>query len=513
MNINIFPLGAGQEVGRSCILLSFGEERRILLDCGVHMGDTSKARYPNFELLLKHLGVSSLWPTIDACLVSHFHLDHSAALPVLTEDFGYSGPVLTSAPSRAIIPFMLKDYMKTTFESFYAYSQPKIDSCCRKINHVGLGETVEVNGVEITPHYAGHVLGAVMFEIRYRGFSVLYTGDFNSSADRHLSGCQVSLRAPLNVLITESTYAGELRDWKKDRELQFMEQIKKTFDRGGKVLVPVFALGRAQEFFVLIEDIWEKTGWTIPVYFASNLSEKVNLFFKAFADWTNHNVRTQLKHSGKSVFDLRHIRKFETHLLKSPGPMLVIATPGMLNGGTSLEVFRQLAEDPRNNVLIPGYCVKGTIGNEVLSGAKTIRLDGQEISVNIEVSRMSFSAHADNKGIVALIEQVDPESVVFVHGEKQRMEKLAHFLHSNTSRRCYCPPNFEKTIIRAIRTEAVCLALKTSQINGGLAEVEEGLLKLLTESSGTEQSAEFIETCDDCYLTCTDKPEEGEVTR
>ncbi len=211
-------------------------------------------------------------------LVSHFHLDHCAALPLLTERYHYKGPIYASDPTKAILPYMLKDFIGVSKECSISLTQMECDSACNKVKPVFLKETLEFDGVKLTPFYAGHVLGAVMFLIEKDGLKVLYTGDYNTSPDRHLRACEVDRVQP-DLVISESTYGTVNREWRKERELKFVQEIKETFDKGGKVLIPVFALGRAQEFFVLIENIWKQKNWTYPVFFSSSLSSKVHFFY------------------------------------------------------------------------------------------------------------------------------------------------------------------------------------------------------------------------------------------
>jgi integrator complex subunit 11 len=473
MEINVLPLGAGQEVGRSCILVCFGDEKRVLLDCGVHMGYNDQRKYPDFQFLLDRFKADDINGVLDLVLISHFHLDHCAALPVLTEEFGYKGPLLTSEPTKAIIPFMLDDYMKVSTDKVYTYTKQKIEACTSKVSHITLYQTISVAGISVTCYYAGHVLGAVMFAMEYKGVRVVYTGDFNSAADRHLGACYIDRIQP-QVLITESTYATVCRDWKKEREMEFMGLVKKTFDRGGKVLIPTFAMGRAQELFALIEDLWEKTGWTYPVYYSAGLTEKVRFYYKLFINWLNENIKSQLMHSEKSVFDLKHIEKFDRSFAKIDTPMLLLATPGMLHGGVSLEIFKEWCGDSRNCLLIPGYCVQGTLGNKLLGGCKTVSIDGREFEVKMEVSKMSFSAHADNKGILGLINHLRPDNVVFVHGEKSRMENLRNFIEGEYDMRGFCPANFTETLIQVQKTYPLMVPLRELNDDSSRSQEKEG---------------------------------------
>ena len=130
-----------------------------------------------------------------------------------------------------------------------------------------------------------------MFLIEYNGIKVVYTGDFNSNADRHLGAAWIEKVKP-HVIITESTYATTARDSKKSRERDFLKEIQETTENGGKVLVPVFALGRAQELCILVETIWNRKNNKIPVYFSAGLIEKVQFFYKLFVNWTNQKIKS-----------------------------------------------------------------------------------------------------------------------------------------------------------------------------------------------------------------------------
>ena len=125
-----------------------------------------------------------------------------------------------------------------------------------------------------------------MFYVNYDGLSVLYTGDYNSYADRHL-GSAYAPRLNPNVIITETTYATTIRDTKRDRQRKMLKIVTETLENGGKVLIPVFALGRAQQLAVLLETTWNRTEWQIPVYFSAGLIEKANLYYKLFIEWQN----------------------------------------------------------------------------------------------------------------------------------------------------------------------------------------------------------------------------------
>lgn len=444
VEVSVTPLGAGQEVGRSCLLLSFADERHILLDCGVHMGHNDRRKYPDFSFLQDKLQTKDLNSKIDFLLLSHFHLDHCAALPFFVNQFGYNKPIFASEPTRAILPYMLKDYIRVSKDTFFRGQERDVARTMQLVQSLTLNGRHTVNDVRITSFYAGHVLGAVMFLVEYKGVRVLYTGDYNSAADRHLAALKLPDCRP-DIVITETTYATIMKDWKKQREMQFMCLAKKTLERGGKILIPVFALGRAQELMILIDDLWEKTGWQVPVYYAGRLVERVQFYYKLFLPWTNQNLQRSAMQQSKRLSGFTRFRPLPKGAEMGSKSIVMLATPGMLHAGRSLELFKSLCLDGRNSLLIPGFCVKGTFGARLLAGDNFLRIHEKDFEVKMEVAKMSFSAHADSKGITDLLDFLSPEHVVFVHGEKTRMQQLAASLRQQRKPfHCHCPANHEK---------------------------------------------------------------------
>lgn len=290
-----------------------------------------------------------------------------------------------------------------------------IKECMRKVIPVNLHETVKVNDdLEIKAYYAGHVIGAAMFHVKVGQQSIVYTGDYNMTPDRHLGAAWIDKCRP-DILITESTYATTIRDSKRCRERDFLMKVHECIEQGGKVLIPVFALGRAQELCILLETYWDRMNLKVPIYFAIGLTEKATSYYKLFITWTNEKIKkTFVK---RNMFEFRHIKPFDRAYADNPEPMVVFATPGewiclslhwftflhptgMLHAGLSLQLFRKWAPDPKNMLIMPGYCVAGTVGYRVLNGAKKIEFENKQfVDVKLSVQYMSFSAHADAKGL------------------------------------------------------------------------------------------------------------------
>lgn len=440
-DITIVPLGAGQDVGRSCILLSIGG-KNIMLDCGMHMGFNDERRFPDFKYITEE---GPLTNHLDCVIVSHFHLDHCGALPYMSEMVGFEGPIYMTHPTKAICPILLEDYRKVTVEhkgETNFFNSEMIRSCMKKTIGVSLHEVVQVDDeLKIKAYYAGHVLGAAMFHIAVGSQSVVYTGDYNMTPDRHLGAAKIDKCRP-DVLISESTYATTIRDSKRCRERDFLKKVLSTLERGGKVLIPVFALGRAQELCILLETFWKQKDLKIPVYFSLGLTNKATNFYKLFITWTNETIKdTFVEHN---MFNFKHITAFDKKWIDSPDPMVVFATPGMLHGGLSLQIFKMWCSNEKNTIIMPGYCVAGTFGWKILNGHKKLEFENrQTVDVKMTVSYMSFSAHADAKGIMQLVKQCQPSNIVFVHGEANKMKALSKKIYQQSGIACYTPANGE----------------------------------------------------------------------
>jgi len=445
MDIKVTPLGAGQDVGRSCLLLSIGG-KNVMLDCGMHMGFNDDRRFPDFSYVTTD---EPLTEHIDAVIISHFHLDHCGALPYMTEMVGYNGPIYMTVPTKAIAPILLEDMRKVAVDrkgEQNFFTSGMIKDCMKKVVAVNLHQVVQVDSeLELKAYYAGHVLGAAMFQVKVGNQSVVYTGDYNMTPDRHLGAAWIDRCRP-DLLITESTYATTVRDSKRCRERDFLKKVHDCIDKGGKVLIPVFALGRAQELCILLETYWERMNLKCPIYFSAGMTEKANNYYKMFISWTNEKIRKTFVE--RNMFDFRHIKSFDRSYIDNPGPMVVFATPGMLHAGLSLQIFKRWCSDEANMIIMPGYCVAGTIGHKILNGTKRLEFEkGVVTEVKMSVQYMSFSAHADAKGIMQLISWCEPKNVMLVHGEGEKMKFLKAKIKSEHGIECFMPANGETAVI------------------------------------------------------------------
>jgi cleavage and polyadenylation specificity factor subunit 3 len=423
--LKLTPLGAGNEVGRSCILLEF-KGKTILLDCGLHPAHTGLAALPFIDFVDPE--------TVDLVLITHFHVDHAAGLPYFTEKTNFKGKVYMTHPTKAIYKWLLSDYVKISSLSpeDQLYDEQDLSNSYDKIQVVDYHQEVDLGGIKFTAYNAGHVLGAAMFLIEIAGIRLLYTGDYSREEDRHLMAAEKPPNIVPEVLICESTYGVQSHEPRQDRETRFTRMVHAIVGRGGRCLLPVFALGRAQELLLILDEYWQAHPelHNVPIYYASALAKKCMTVYQTYTNMMNSRIRELAKSSNpfqfKHISNLKSIQQFD-----DVGPCVMMASPGMLQSGLSRELLELWCLDKRNGVIIPGYVVEGTLGKQILSQPEEfVSMTGAKLPLRLTVEYISFSAHVDYKENSEFIEAVGSQHLVLVHGDSNEMGRLRSALQS-----------------------------------------------------------------------------------
>ncbi|XP_036437785.1 cleavage and polyadenylation specificity factor subunit 3 isoform X2 [Colossoma macropomum] len=414
----IRPLGAGQEVGRSCIILEF-KGRKIMLDCGIHPGLEGMDALPYIDLIDP--------AEIDLLLISHFHLDHCGALPWFLQKTSFKGRTFMTHATKAIYRWLLSDYVKVSNISAddMLYTETDLEESMDKIETINFHEVKEVAGIKFWCYHAGHVLGAAMFMIEIAGVKLLYTGDFSRQEDRHLMAAEIPSVKP-DILITESTYGTHIHEKREEREARFCNTVHDIVNREGRCLIPVFALGRAQELLLILDEYWQNHPelHDIPIYYASSLAKKCMAVYQTYVNAMNDKIRKAININNPFVF--KHISNLKSmDHFDDIGPSVVMASPGMMQSGLSRELFESWCTDKRNGVIIAGYCVEGTLAKHIMSEPEEITtMSGQKLQLKMSVDYISFSAHTDYQQTSEFIRALKPPHVILVHGEQNEMARL-----------------------------------------------------------------------------------------
>lgn len=414
----VTPLGAGSEVGRSCVYMSF-KGKTVLFDCGIHPAYSGMAALPYFDDIDPS--------TIDVLLVTHFHLDHAASLPYFLEKTTFRGRVFMTHATKAIYKLLLSDYVKVSKVSVedMLYDEQDILRSMDKIEVIDFHQTMEVNGIRFWCYTAGHVLGAAMFMVDIAGVRALYTGDYSREEDRHLRAAETPQFSP-DVCIIESTYGVQLHQPRLVREKRFTDVIHSTISQGGRVLIPAFSLGRAQELLLILDEYWSNHPelHNIPIYYASPLAKRCMAVYQTYINAMNERIRNQFANS--NPFDFKHISPLKSiENFEDVGPSVVMASPSGLQSGLSRQLFDMWCMDKKNACVIPGYVVEGTLAKTIINEPKEVTLmNGLTAPLNMQVHYISFSAHADFAQTSTFLKELMPPNIILVHGEANEMGRL-----------------------------------------------------------------------------------------
>ena len=423
-------LGAANTVTGSRHLVDIGGAR-VLLDCGLFQGYKT-LRERNWAPL-------AVAPSlIDAVVLSHAHLDHSGWLPALVKQ-GFKGPVYASPATRDLAEVLLLDSAHLQEEDArranrggWSRHQPALPlytvadakRALAKIVAVPTGRSVSVGEARITLTPAGHLLGAMSVSLMAGGRTLVFSGDLGRQDDLLMPPPQHIEHA--DVLLIESTY-GNRRHPDEDVQARLAEIIRATTRRGGSVLLPSFAIGRAQALLRVLQRLRAagEIASELPIFLDSPMATTATALYQRH--------RRLLRIAGPEAATLADgVTLVATpaeseRLTRSRGPKVVISASGMATGGRVLYHLKAMAPNPRNAIVFPGFQVGGTRGAALIGGAREIKIHGEYIAVKAEVSHLEgFSGHADAQGLMDWLRglRTPPERTFVVHGEPDAADTL-----------------------------------------------------------------------------------------
>ena len=455
--------GAARTVTGSKHLLELDSGKRLLLDCGLYQGRRAEA-----ERLNRRFGFDAA--SIDAVLLSHAHIDHSGLLPRLWAD-GFRGRVYATHATYDLCSLMLRDsaYIQEKDVRFVnklrrRKGEPPVQPLYRKHDAEGVMEHFigvsyrqpfsPLPGVEVEYRDAGHILGSatMVLTIQENGRTLRlgFTGDVGNPGRPILRDPQPM--APCDVLISESTYGGEEHD-PPDRSKKALEEVvRRTSGRGGKVIIPAFAVGRTQEIVYALDQLWNEDRLPpIPVFVDSPLAINATGIYLAHPECFDQELLTYMESDDDPLgFErlsyTRDVRKSKA-INEMRVPMVIISASGMCEAGRILHHLRNNIEDPRNTVMIVGYCADHTLGKRIVERRPRVRIFGEEHELRAEVVVMnSYSAHADEPGMLAFLGHQDRDRLrrlFLVHGAPERQQALAAALDREGYRDVVIPDHGE----------------------------------------------------------------------
>ncbi|MDI9616930.1 MAG: beta-CASP ribonuclease aCPSF1 [Methanothrix sp.] len=450
--VRISTLGGCREVGRSCMLLSTPESK-IIIDCGINVGSDDSAT--------PYLYVPEVYPLsqIDAVVLTHAHLDHSGLVPMLYK-YGYEGPIYCTPPTRDLYVLLQLDYIEVAGREGkrLPYESSMIREALKHTITLNYGDVTDIApDTKLTMHNAGHILGSAIahFHIGDGLYNVAFTGDFKYERTR-LFDPAVNSFPRLETLVIEATYGGanSIQPSRKDAENHLLKVVRETIGRGGKVVIPAFAVGRSQEVMVVLEEAIRKgLIEEFPVYLDGMIYEATAIH-TSYPEYLNNELRDMIFHKGINPFLAECFVQVENSKQRDEiingEPAVILATSGMLNGGPIMEYLKGLGPDEKNTLVIVGYQAEGTLGRRIQKGWKEIPLtvEGktQTVKMNMDVITVDgFSGHSDRNQLMEYVRRVypKPSRIITNHGDESNCLDLASSIYKKYRIPTSAPMNLE----------------------------------------------------------------------
>jgi metallo-beta-lactamase family protein len=409
----------------------------VLIDCGLFQGLKSdrlknRAPFPESAKDIKYI------------LLTHAHLDHCGYLPLLVKE-GFTGQILCTGPTRELAYIILKDSARIQEEdaalanmhgyskhhpALPLYTQKDVEKTVRYFRTTEEKKWIELfKDFKIRFHRNGHILGSCFIEIRSEGKIIIFSGDIGRAKSDILIP-PASLEEA-DILIMESTYGDRLHNKVSSME-QLAYLVKKVVQKKGNLLIPSFALGRAQEFMLLFCRLKEQNKIPdIPVYLDTPMGANVTEVYLKYPSW--HKLSKE--DCRKIKAGIRVVKDYKQTLKISAlsGPGIVIAASGMLTGGRVLTYLKKYLGDKRNTILLAGFQASGTRGRALQEGAHELKIQGAYYPVNATIAQInSLSAHGDQAEMLSWVNgfRKKPEKIFLVHGEGNALQAFRLKLQS-----------------------------------------------------------------------------------
>lgn len=455
--ISIMTLGGFRQVGRSSLLVTT-RESKILLDCGIHPNAKNPwDSYPRFDWADFDLN------DLDAVVISHAHLDHSGYLPVLFK-YGYRGPIYCTEPTLALMTLLHMDYVKIAAQEgkHVLYEMRDVRQMIQHTLPIPYASVTDISpDVKLVLNNAGHILGSatVHLHIGEGVHNIVYTGDYKFAKTMLFDGTTWNYPR-VETLITESTYGGkeDIMPSREEVEMNLVKSINETLSQGGKVMIPVPAVGRAQEIMLVLDQYMKNKQLTEAPIFMEGMISEATAIHVAYPDFLSKELRTQVSSGGQNPFLSPYFTMIEHPSNRDEalreGPAIIMATSGMLEGGPIINYFENLAPSDKNRLIFVSYQIAGTMGRRILDGAREVSImsdDGKMKIVNIgcKVEKVDgFSGHSDYNQLIRFIGKLRPklQQVIIGHGERRKVENLA-----NVVSRMFRIPTLMPDVEEAIR--------------------------------------------------------------
>ncbi len=454
--VRITTLGCCREVGRAAFILSTAETR-VLIDCGDKPGAEGEVPYLQVP---EALGAGA--QNLDAVILTHAHLDHSALVPLLFK-YGYDGPIYCTEPTRDLMGLLTLDYLDVAAKEGRAppYESEMVRKAIKHCISIEFGDVTDIApDVKLTFHNAGHILGSAVshFHIGDGLYNVAFSGDIHYDDTRLFNGA-VNDFPRVETLVLESTYGGrnDYQTDQEDSERKLLDSITETIENDGKVLIPAFAVGRSQEIMLVLEEAMRNDKIpTVPVHLDGMIWEATAIH-TTYPEYLRDELQDRIFHEEKNPFLMEQFNHVdggeeERQEITDEGPSIILSTSGMIEGGPIMSWLRHLGREPESTLTFVGYQAQGTLGRRIQNGWDEIPINnrgggrGDTLALNMNVATVDgFSGHADRQGLENFVKTMNPrpEKVLCVHGDESSVQDLSSALYHDYNMRTFAPRNLE----------------------------------------------------------------------
>ena len=435
--VSLLTLGGFGQVGRSCMLMTTPDSK-ILIDCGVNPG----ANNPN-EAFPRLDWANITLDELDAVVIGHAHFDHTGFLPVLLK-YGYKGPIYCTEPTLPMMNLIQLDSIKvaTAQGKLPLYSERDVFQVMRQATTLRYGTVTDISpDVKLVLSNAGHILGSATchFHIGNGDHNFVYSGDIKYGKSMLLESAYTNYPR-VETLLIESTYGAkeDIQPSRQEVETAFIASVNSVLKEGGKVLIPIPAVGRAQEIMMVIDQYMKSGQLTEAPVFMEGMIQEATAIHEAYPEYLARELRQKILETDDNPFDSEYFTNIEhsdarEEPLREESPCIIIATSGMLEGGPVIEYLRNIAPDKKNKILFVSYQVNGTLGRRVMDGARQVSLMGKNgkievVSINCGIERLEgFSGHSDYNQLMSFVQRLRPKlrRVLVNHGERRKSENLS----------------------------------------------------------------------------------------
>ena len=435
--VSLLTLGGFGQVGRSCMLLTTSDSK-VLIDCGINPGARSPSEaFPRIDW------ANITLDELDAIVIGHAHLDHTGFLPVLLK-YGYKGPIYCTEPTLPMMNLIQLDAIKVAAAQGKVpmYSDRDVFQVMRQAITLPYGSVTDISpDIKLVLSNAGHILGSATchFHIGNGDHNFVYSGDIKYGRSMLLESANTNYPR-VETLLIESTYGAkeDIQPSRQEVEAAFIASVNSVLKEGGKVLIPIPAVGRAQELMMVIDRYMKSGELTEAPVFMEGMIQEATAIHEAFPEYLVKELKQKILETDDNPFDSEYFTNIEhqdgrEEPLREGLPCIIIATSGMLEGGPVLEYFRNIAPHKQNKILFVSYQVNGTLGRRVMDGARQVSISGKEgrievVSINCSTERLEgFSGHSDYNQLMAFVQRLRHKlrRVLVNHGEKKKSENLS----------------------------------------------------------------------------------------